>query len=139
MLVWQFLIVSKRHRGTAGDEKGGVWPYSTESNSTPDTGYSLAQQQLFHFGYLVLCSFLKTVWRVQIFLLRHRKVLYLTMCVCQKPTAVDPTKPRQQSTNTNNEYLGLSLFLLEHNKNKSFHYFNYSPSSTSLSKHTLSF
>ena len=50
LYLWQFLIVSKRHRGTAGDEKGGVWPYSTESNSTPDTGCSLAQQrQLFHF------------------------------------------------------------------------------------------
>ena len=43
IFVWQFLIMSKRPRGTAGDEQGGAWP---ESNSTPDTGYSLAQQQL---------------------------------------------------------------------------------------------
>ena len=32
----------KRGLGTAGDEKGGVWLYSTESNSTPDTGYSFS-------------------------------------------------------------------------------------------------
>ena len=48
------VFVSKRRRGTAGDEKGGVWPYSTDSNSTPDTGYSLTQQ-LFYFSYLALC------------------------------------------------------------------------------------
>ena len=28
-----------------GDVKGGVWLYSTESNLTPDTAYSLAQQR----------------------------------------------------------------------------------------------
>ena len=40
--MWQFLIVSKRCQGTLGDEKGGVWLYSTESDLTPDIGYSLA-------------------------------------------------------------------------------------------------
>ena len=142
MLVWQFLIVSKRHRRTAGDEKGDVWLYSTESNLTQDTSYSISTTSSITIQLLlphIVFIFNDLVWCVQIYLHHQRKVLDLTLHVCYKPTPVDPTKPRQQNKNMNNENLGLTLFLLEHNKNKSFHYFNYSSSSTSLSKHTLSF
>ena len=94
--LWQFLIVSKRGLGTAGDEKGGVWLYSTDSNSTADTGYSLAQQrQLFHFWYLALCSFLKTVWRVQIFFASPQKsALFDNACVLK----TDPCRPTKTPT-----------------------------------------
>ena len=48
------------------------------------------------------------------------------MCAKNRPLSA------QQNPDTNNKYLGLSLFLLEHDKNKSFYYFNYS---TSVSLH----
>ena len=57
----------QRRRGTAGDERGGgVWPYSTESNSTQNTGYSLAQQQLLLI-HCVVFIFKDCVGRADIF------------------------------------------------------------------------
>ena len=75
------------------------------------------------------------VARADIFASPQKSAWFDNACV---PTPVDPTKPRQQSTNTNNEYLGPSLFLLERNKKKSFYFFNYSTSISLRTLHALS-
>ena len=54
-----------------GDVKGDVWLYSTDSSSTLDTGYSLAQQQLLLIPR-VMFIFKDCVARADIFASRQK-------------------------------------------------------------------
>ena len=65
----------KKSQGTAGDEKEGVWLYSTESNSTPDTGYSYS-----------------TTTTITILLFLPRVVLIFKGCVAYADLFASPQK-----------------------------------------------
>ena len=85
-----------RHWGTSGGEKGGVWLYSTESNLTPDTGYSLTQQQQFILLLIprIVFIFEDCVWLMQMFLLHYEHARLDNACVLK----TDPCQPNKTPT-----------------------------------------
>ena len=95
----------------AGEPRGmrrGV-SNTTESNSTPDSGYSLAQQQLFYFWYLALCYFfIDCVARADIFASPQKSAWFDNACVLRKN---DPCRPNKSPTTKNKHKQRISRIL----------------------------
>ena len=81
----------------AGDEKGGAWLYSTECNLTPDTGYSLAQQQQLFYPLSIphiVFIFKDCVAHADIFASPQKSALFDKACVPK----TDPCRPNKTPT-----------------------------------------
>ena len=118
---WLYPKIPGNHRG-----RGVVYPALHEQiwtkHQSPATSVSTQQQQF------CLLFIPHAVFAFEGMFSTCRYFCFTNECVNGKPSPVDPVEPQQQNTDSTNEYLGLSLFLLERKRNKSLNTFNLSAS-----------